>query len=919
LPGFENRYLCPSGVCDTTTNLSSQWFVYDSNNLWDQAPTDGKLTKIRTLACRGNSSNQCVTTGDDRHLFNDVIYAYTPEGNTSSVTRYSSYGYYISHSNYAYATGGAQATTFAYADGGHNTFKTTETNAATHAATWVYDYRMSVPTQETDPNSIITTAEYDSFGRMTKVIRPGDTSASPTVLITYRGPGSSNSQPFVVEVAQKHSGGALTVRRAYNGLGWLLQQQTAGATVNAATNDVLVDYQYNAYGQMLKQSVPYAVAVWGGSGSPYRSSQQFGTATSTTYDVFGRVTQVQSPTAAEKVNTTYISDLATQACDGRGNCSTTIRDLWGRVVEVHPALDPWLRYSYDAVDRLLKVEKMTSSNTVWATTQLNYDTGGRKSSMIDPDLGTWYYKYNGLNNLVTQTDARGCITTLSYNDPLNRVTSKSYSTTAGGNCGEGGATVNYTYDDIANSNKGKGKRTGMSDALSGTATWFYGDNRGRLTKETRTFSGYNNIFGPYVTEWAYDSGDQMTSMTYPYGEVVNYTYRPQMAVNTVIGNSTYVQDTQYDAAGRTVLRTLGANQQITWYNYNSWTTQGGRLKEMRSGTPGTYATANPSIQYLEYDYDAVGNVNWIKDYKAGGQQQSFIYDALDRLTGAAATGGDGNGAYSQSYSYDAYGRLATGPLGTYTYGDANHKHAVTAVGSYTYSYDANGNMSSRTSLFENGPLTYAVYYDAENRLRRTTNDVTATYDGDGVRVFGEFMGGGAYYVGNYYEVINGHTHRKYYYAGNERIAWRQGALAQEWIFNDHPGSTGYLVSGTTTTSSRRYKAWGETRYVVGWPGGVTPLTFGYTGQREETEEELGLYYYGARHYDPALGRFLQPDTIVPDPGNPQAYDRYAYVNNNPLKYNDPTGHILDTVADVISKCYYYLQTAGLASSLRAQA
>ena len=61
-----------------------------------------------------------------------------------------------------------------------------------------------------------------------------------------------------------------------------------------------------------------------------------------------------------------------------------------------------------------------------------------------------------------------------------------------------------------------------------------------------------------------------------------------------------------------------------------------------------------------------------------------------------------------------------------------------------------------------------------------------------------------------------------------------------------------------------------------------------TGQREETG--LGLYDYGARYYDPELGRFIQPDTIVPNPGDAQAFDRYAYVNNNPLKYTDPTGH-----------------------------
>jgi RHS repeat-associated protein len=65
----------------------------------------------------------------------------------------------------------------------------------------------------------------------------------------------------------------------------------------------------------------------------------------------------------------------------------------------------------------------------------------------------------------------------------------------------------------------------------------------------------------------------------------------------------------------------------------------------------------------------------------------------------------------------------------------------------------------------------------------------------------------------------------------------------------------------------------------------------FTGQRWEAS--LGLYDYRARFYDPALGRFLQPDPIVPEPGNPQGLNRYAYVYNNPLRYTDPSGHMVD--------------------------
>ncbi|MEW6715768.1 MAG: RHS repeat-associated core domain-containing protein, partial [Nitrospirota bacterium] len=62
----------------------------------------------------------------------------------------------------------------------------------------------------------------------------------------------------------------------------------------------------------------------------------------------------------------------------------------------------------------------------------------------------------------------------------------------------------------------------------------------------------------------------------------------------------------------------------------------------------------------------------------------------------------------------------------------------------------------------------------------------------------------------------------------------------------------------------------------------------FTGQEEDAE--TGLYYYGARYYDPVLGRFVSADSIVQDPFEPQTLNRYSYVINNPLKYVDPNGH-----------------------------
>ena len=70
-----------------------------------------------------------------------------------------------------------------------------------------------------------------------------------------------------------------------------------------------------------------------------------------------------------------------------------------------------------------------------------------------------------------------------------------------------------------------------------------------------------------------------------------------------------------------------------------------------------------------------------------------------------------------------------------------------------------------------------------------------------------------------------------------------------------------------------------------------PTTFTYTGQREAAE--IGLMYYVARWYDSDIGHFIQADTIVPGAGNVIAWNRFGYAVYNPIRYSDPTGHMVD--------------------------
>jgi len=201
-----------------------------------------------------------------------------------------------------------------------------------------------------------------------------------------------------------------------------------------------------------------------------------------------------------------------------------------------------------------------------------------------------------------------------------------------------------------------------------------------------------------------------------------------------------------------------------------------------------------------------------------------------------------------------------------------------------YTYDDNGNMTQRIE----GSDTYTFAYDQENRLvSGKKNSVTLasyTYDGDGRRVKAAEGSLTTVYIGDYYEWRSDSTtiQVKYYYANGQRIAMRSNGTLT-WLLGDHLGSTTITANGDgSLATEQKYTAWGQTR------SGSSPTDRQYTGQINEAQ--LGLYFYNARYYDSYLARFISPDSIIPLPGNPQAWDRYSYTSNNPINYVDPTGH-----------------------------
>ena len=231
-----------------------------------------------------------------------------------------------------------------------------------------------------------------------------------------------------------------------------------------------------------------------------------------------------------------------------------------------------------------------------------------------------------------------------------------------------------------------------------------------------------------------------------------------------------------------------------------------------------------------------------------------------------------------------------------------------------------------TSLNVNGQ-SFTLNYDAENRFVSVSGDETASFafDGDGKRVKSVMGSETVLFVSAHYEIKNGSEITKYYMAGSTRIATlAPGASAGvrkytapqpmtvEYMLSDHLGSTSLTTDANgAKVLELRYKAWGEIRATWTSSPSTTPAykmpLYQFTGQASYLDdpttvgvtEGFGLMFYQSRFYDPQLGRFTQADTMIPQSQGIQAWDRYAYTNNNPVRYIDPSGHCIICVGLIV--------------------
>jgi RHS repeat-associated protein len=733
------------------------------------------------------------------------------------------------------------------------------TGSVTHWETMDYHPQYGKVVQETDENNQSTYFEYDNYGRLNLMDYPDE---GQTVYTYY-----DTADPVYVKTSVRETdSGYIDSYQYVDGLGRAVMNVTKGT----GTNYVVSRQFFDNMGRDYYYAGPYFSNTSAYSHTPpatYPTSSK-------TYDYMGRVIGIFTPVyngAQNQFNTTAVSynGFITTITDAKGNLRTEVTDYLGRIIQVQEDTGGGTtNYTYNAAGDL----KAVTDDAINVTT-INYNTLGQKVNMTDPDMGTWYYSYDLNGNLYQQTDALSQTITFTY-DALNRVTFKDYSTLD--------PDVTYSYDNLTGGTNGRGRLYYVTNGNDTTTNNNY-DEMGRPLSVTKTISGDQ----ARPTSYIYDYSGKTIRTTYPDGYYVDDAYYAGTnLLNTVTGSDgvSYASIGSYSPSGKMVSLVHGNNTSDT-YTYDARTEL---LSQVQSKIG-----ASTVIQQKSYGYTNIGEISSIND-QHNGVSYAYSYDKLSRLTNETA-----NGTTTGGYAYNAIGNITSKTVGgnTFTYSySATHKHAVSGITyngtTYSYSYDANGNMTYGADFTNLASIqARTITYNADNmptEISHSSNITTQlTYGGTGERVKKRVYSGGnvtdTYYIGDHFEVKGGET-IKYIFAGNLRVALVKGTT-KSFYHKDHLGSSTVMTSGSgAELESTEYMPFGSQRS----HSGTNTSDYRFTDQ--ELDAENGLYNYGARLYDPFIGRFISPDTIVQEPFNPQSLNRYTYCLNNPLIYTDPSGH-----------------------------
>lgn len=805
------------------------------------------------------------------------------------------------------------------------------TNGVSHIEQPAYDANTGLLTSYTDQNGNKTSYSYDSAYRITSVNYP-DGGSTTYCYTDIGGITCSASSPPYQRVTTRSASPDPNVQTTavYDGLGRVFQTQLnsdpSGTTYTATTYDLLgrVSQVYNPT-RCNPPTTKCSESTWG--------------FTTYLYDALGRTclvvpqdgtppsgTTCQTSQPADSVFTTY-SGNCTTVTDEVGNARQSCNDALGRLTSVAedpgsaPHFNYLTSYSYDALDNLTSVVQNGSrqrSFTYDSVSRLVCASNPENSSAACPTTaastyttGTTGYTYDANGNLLSKTalapnqTGSATVTTSYTYDALNRLTGKSYSDGTTPTALFGYDTSTVTIGTVggseihATATNNIGRLSWMATepyATVGTQTSFSYDPIGRINQlwSCTNVSCSNSIL--YLT-YTYDqSGNETgrgeqgppnyTSTYNGAGRILSFTNSSSNTRNP--GN--LLSAATYDASGHTNFDTLANGLSETW-KYD----RRGRLVAQAAGTGCTAGTGtcSTSTYNLSLSYFANSNVQTANDSVNG--TATYGYDSLSRVNSMSASGNQCTGL---TWSYDAWGNRTDQ---TNTGGNCTSFHIAAATAKNQlpappYSYDAAGNLL--------GDGTYNYTYDAENRLKSASSTGTAAtyfYDAQGHRAEKDINGSPTL---DYFYDRNGQPfiwfgpsfYQELHVAGRHLATYRnvpgQNATDEYFHHSDWLGTerarTDYQGNRCETVTNQPY---GDNQIVTSTcaEGDISLLHF--TGK--ERDGESGLDNFGARSFGSSIGRFMSADpengSGYDNPGDPQGWNAYSYVRNNPLTLTDPDG------------------------------